>query len=68
VLRFAQGGTKTGTKLAAVLLYGVVSAETEKALEFFVHREDAAGFLEDVRRDDAELADLLRVEPVELET
>jgi hypothetical protein len=31
------------------------------------HREDAERFLEDVRRDDAELAEWLRVESVELD-
>ena len=50
----------------AVLVYAVVSAETEKAVELFVRRADAETFLEEVRADDAELAELLRLEPVEL--
>jgi hypothetical protein len=45
----------------------VVSANTEKAVETFVRREDAERFLEEVRRDDAELAERLRVQPVELD-
>jgi hypothetical protein len=37
----------------AVLVYAVVSAETEKAVDTFVRREDAERFLEEVRGDDA---------------
>ncbi len=47
--------------------HAVVSVKTEKAVETFVRREDAERFLEEVRADDAELADRLRVEPVELD-
>jgi hypothetical protein len=50
-----------------VLVYAVVSAETEKAVELFVRRKDAERFLEEVRGDDPELAELLRLEPVELD-
>ncbi len=50
-----------------MVVYAVVSTEGEKAVETFVRREDAERFLEDVRRDDAELAEWLRVEPVELD-
>ncbi len=50
-----------------MLAYAVVSAETQKAVELFVHREDAERFVEEVREDDAALAELLSVEPVELE-
>jgi hypothetical protein len=46
-----------------VLVYAVVSAETEKAVELFVRREDAERFLEEVRGDDPKLAELLRLEP-----
>ena len=49
-----------------MLVYAVVSAATEKAVELSVSREDAEAFLEEVRADDAELAELLRLEPVEL--
>jgi hypothetical protein len=49
-----------------VLVHAVVSTETEKAVETFVRREDAEPFLEEVRGDDPELAELLRLEPVEL--
>ena len=44
-----------------------MSAETEKAVEIFVRREDAETFLDEVRADDARLAALLRLEPVELD-
>jgi hypothetical protein len=44
-----------------------VSAETEKAVEFFVRCEDAERFLEEVRDDDSELAELVRLEPVDLD-
>jgi hypothetical protein len=37
---------------AAVLVYAVVSAETEKAIDLFVRREQAERFLEDVRADE----------------
>lgn len=50
-----------------MLVYAVVSAETEKAVETFVRGEDAERFLENVRRNDAELAERLRIEPVELD-
>jgi hypothetical protein len=39
-----------GTR-GAVLVYAVVSAETEKAVELFVRREDAEDFVADVRAD-----------------
>ena len=47
--------------------FAVVSTETEKAVELFVRREDAETFLEEVRADDEDLAELLRLEPVELD-
>ncbi len=50
-----------------MVVYAAVSAETEKAVDTFVRREDAERFLEDVRVDDSELADRLRLEPVELD-
>ncbi|MDQ3867096.1 MAG: hypothetical protein M3304_09790 [Actinomycetota bacterium] len=51
-----------------MLVYAVVSAETEKAVDMFVRREDAERFLEDVRADDPESAPgraslRLRLEP-----
>ena len=45
--------------------FAVVSAETEKAIELFVRREDVERFLDDVREDEPELAEWLRLEPVE---
>ena len=50
-----------------MLVYAVVSAETEKAVETFVRRDDAERFLEEVRADDREFAAQLRVEPIELD-
>ena len=38
----------------AVLVYGVVSARTEEALELFIRREDAERFVEEVREDEPE--------------
>jgi hypothetical protein len=45
-----------------VLVYAVVSAQTEQAIELFVRSER---FLEEVRGDEPELAELLSVESVE---
>ncbi len=49
-----------------MLAYAVVSAETQKAVELFVRREDAERFLENVRADEPELAERLRLEPIQL--
>jgi hypothetical protein len=51
-----------------VLLYGVVSSQTEEALELFLEREQAEAFIAEVERDGPETAAALRVELVELET
>jgi len=48
-------------------LYGVVSAETEQVVEFFSTRERAEAMIRDVEEDDPELAEPLRVEPVEFD-
>jgi Tic22-like family protein len=50
-----------------MVVYAVVSDETEKAVGLFVRCEHAERFLEDVRADERELAERLRLEPVELE-
>ncbi len=50
-----------------MIVFDVVSDETEQAVEVFVRREDAERFLEDVRADEAELAERLRLELVELD-
>ncbi len=39
----------------------------DEGIELFVRREDADAFLEEIRRDDPELADALRVERIELD-
>ncbi len=50
-----------------MLAYAVVSVETEKAVGLFVRREQAERFLEDVRVDERELAERLRLERVNLD-
>jgi hypothetical protein len=50
-----------------VLVYGVVRAQTEEALELFIRREDAERFLDEVREDEPGLAELLSVEAVDLD-
>ena len=45
---------------------GVVSAQTEKVVEFFVEREAAEAMIGEVRGDEPELAEELRVEAIEL--
>jgi hypothetical protein len=50
-----------------MLVYAVVSDQTDKAVGLFVRREDAERFLGNVRADEPELAERLRLEPVELE-
>jgi hypothetical protein len=56
------------TKIGSVLVHAVVSAETEKAVEVFARRDDAERFLENVRAAEPELAERLRLEPVDLDS
>jgi hypothetical protein len=49
-----------------VLFYGVVSAQTEKVVEFFLEREAAEVMIREAREDDPELAEELRIEAIEL--
>jgi hypothetical protein len=49
-----------------VLFYGVVSAQSEKVVEFFLEREEAEAMIDEVREDEPMLADELRVEAIEL--
>jgi hypothetical protein len=51
---------------ADVLFYGVGSAQTEKVVEFFLEREAAEAMIGEVREDEPLLADVLRVEAIEL--
>ena len=53
-------------ELADVLFYGVVSAQAEKVVEFFLERKAAEAMILEVREDDPVLAEDLRVEAVEL--
>ena len=48
-----------------MLFYGVVSAQTEKVVEFFREREAAEAMIGEVREDEPVLAEELRVEAVE---
>jgi hypothetical protein len=63
----------TPDRFLIVLVYVVLDDRTSAssllgdALEVFVRREDAARFVEEVRRDDPELAACLRIEERELE-
>jgi sensor histidine kinase regulating citrate/malate metabolism len=47
------------------LFYGVVSAQTEKVVEFFLEREAAEAMIGEVREDEPGLAEELRVEAFE---
>jgi hypothetical protein len=49
-----------------VIFYGVVSAQTEKVIEFFLERDAAEAMIREVRKDEAALAEELRVEAIEL--
>jgi hypothetical protein len=49
-----------------VLFYGVVSAQTEKVVEFFLELDGAQAMIREVREDEPLLADDLRVEAIEL--
>ena len=49
-----------------MLVYGVVSAVTGKAVELFLEREPAEAFIADVEQDHSETTALLGVAPVEL--
>ena len=48
-----------------MLFYGVVSAQTEKVVEFFLERDAAEAMIREVREDEPVLAEDLRVEVVE---
>ena len=48
------------------LFYGVVSAQTEKVVEFFPERKAAEAMIGEVREDEPMLAEDLRVEGIEL--
>jgi hypothetical protein len=50
-----------------VLVYAVVSAAApEEAVDVFIRPEDAERFVEEVRDDEPELAELFTVEPIGL--
>ncbi len=45
---------------------GVVSAQTEKVVEFFLERDAAEAMIDEVREDEPALAEDLRIEVIEL--
>jgi hypothetical protein len=49
-----------------MLFYGVVSAQTEKVVEFFLEPDAAEAMIGEVRGDEPVLAAELRVEAIEL--
>jgi hypothetical protein len=49
-----------------MLFYGVVGAQTEKVVEFFLKRDAAEAMIREVREDEPGLAADLRVEAIEL--
>jgi hypothetical protein len=49
-----------------VLVFGVISAMTEKSVDLLLTREEAEAFITEVEGDEPELAALLRVEEIEL--
>jgi hypothetical protein len=49
-----------------MIFYGVVSEETETALELYVDRADAERFIAEVEQDEPDTAARLHVEEVEL--
>lgn len=51
-----------------MVFYGVVSAETEKVVQFFPTREEAEAMVAGVLEDAPELAELLEVVPIEFST
>jgi hypothetical protein len=53
-------------ELVDVLFYDVLSAQTEKVVEFFLERDAAEAMIGEVREDEPVLAEDLRVESVEL--
>ena len=46
-------------------LQRVVSAQTERVVEFFLEREAAVAMIREARDDEPELAEVLRVEAIE---
>jgi hypothetical protein len=49
-----------------MVFYGVVSAQTERVVEFLLERAAAEAMIDEVRVDESLLAQDLRVEAVEL--
>jgi hypothetical protein len=49
-------------------VFGQAAETADESIEPYARREGAERFLADVRADDEELAETLRLEPVDLET
>jgi len=77
VCQLVRAGLRAALPLLAVLrvscgsgakrALGVVSAQTEKVVEFFLTRDDAVAMIREVREDEPELADELRIEEISLD-
>jgi hypothetical protein len=62
-------GTETmGQEVTEICFYGVVSSQTETALELFLEREQAEAFIAEVEEDQPELADELCIEEISLDS
>jgi hypothetical protein len=49
-----------------LIFYAVVSGRTERVVEFFKTSDDARAMIDEVREDEPELAETLRVEVIDL--
>ena len=49
-----------------MLVFAVVSAQTEEAIELLIRRDDAERFVEEVRNDEPGLAESLSIERLKL--
>ena len=67
VLRTRPHGEPESGATTQAVFYGVVSAQTEKVVEFFLTRDDAVAMIREVREDEPELADELRIEEISLD-
>jgi hypothetical protein len=63
--RCEPSGGKRATYPDDVLFYGVVSAQTERVVEFFLEREAAEAMIGEVREDEPALPEELRIEAIE---
>jgi hypothetical protein len=64
------GGRHSSSERESVISRGQlgVSTQTESVVEFFLEHEDAEAMIAEVLEDERELAELLHIEAVQLET